>query len=224
MDSRFNPVKKFFSMVGNHAAVYYLLLAAAGFVAFDIPGALRQTNLAVLNRLRPWSFVSLVDGTATGKELDDYVRYYRKVVEVLPEQSDAWGLYAYGTYRQGNVQEAARAYQRAMAIRPDFFWYPYNLGVLALLRGEFHPAVNFFEKALRTTPRGTLEGIVNSPRVYLPLVLLQSPGDVQGFLAGQLRDGYQQAARLLAVSKFFEQNPSARDRAHLPAGLDLQRY
>lgn len=224
MDSGFNPVKKFFSMVGNHAAVYYLLLAVAGFVAFDIPGALRQTNLAVLNRLRPWSFVSLVDGTAAGKELDEYVRYYRKIVEVLPEQADAWGLCGYGAYRQGDVQAAAQAYQRAMALRPDFFWYSYNLGVMAFARGEFSLAETYFEKALRTTPRGTLEGIVGSPRVYLPLVLLQSPDDAQGFLARQLRDGYQQAARLLALSKFLEQNPSTSNRAAIPADLDIQLY
>lgn len=195
-------MRKFIGLIRVILFRHLTLYATIGVVIavlFDGRLMMKNINLAVLNRLRPESVEPLVDNTFSTIKLDDYSRYYKKVTEVLPDLADAFGLYGYTLYRQGKTQEAKDAYQNAVKLDPDFFWFHYNLGLLYFHDQQFEKAAESMRKGLSVDKITTFTFIINSPRLYLPLILHQTH-DVKSYIVSKYETDLKRAMVVYQVS------------------------
>ena len=55
-------------------------------------------------------------------------------------------------YKQGRLDDAMRAYQKALAIDPQLAWAHYNIGTVLQDRDRHDDAMRAFEKALAVDP------------------------------------------------------------------------
>ncbi|MCS1408599.1 MAG: Photosystem I assembly protein Ycf3 [Verrucomicrobia subdivision 3 bacterium] len=94
-------------------------------------------------------------------EISAALKTLRKATELLPNHPQAWNLLALTYHRSGDAKEAARAYQKALEVDPNFVVARYNLGYLLLENEEFKAAESQFK---------TYEILVdNDPRVWVKM-------------------------------------------------------
>jgi tetratricopeptide (TPR) repeat protein len=155
-------------------------------------------RIKVINHLMPGSFQYLIDHSY-GKEsvnvekMKPYVRFYSKVVEFFPERSDGFSMLGYCYYALGEKARAVVAYQKALQIKPDFFWFNYNLALIYFKGGQFQNALPFLEKAVRSNLVDTFDFVDRSKVIYRSL-LLEDPQffkDSQGRYLRALQKSYE---------------------------------
>src|SRR5690349_13715134 len=103
--------------------VIYLLVG--GMVYFGLSGkqALKDAQIATLNRIRPESFDPLIDfmkarKPLTEKEWAEYIFYYKKVSEYITPSTDMFGMLGFCYYAHGEQGKAITAYQKAIQLDP----------------------------------------------------------------------------------------------------------
>ncbi len=150
-----------------------------------------RARTATLNNYMPAAYEPLVEFIEShgqknnGQIRSQYVEYYEKVVEFVPDQADAYALLGFCYYYLGETQKAVSAYQRAMFLNPRFFWSAYSLGVIYFKSKEYVSALAAFKSALAASPETTLATLRYS-QVYRPLIRIVEPQ-----LPMRLQNGYQ---------------------------------
>lgn len=73
-------------------------------------------------------------------------------VELAPDRTLAWCLYAEASHRSGSLELAAEAYRRAIGLAPRFVRAYNNLGLVLAEQGRGEAAIKVFEAALSIEP------------------------------------------------------------------------
>ncbi|MBF0444513.1 MAG: tetratricopeptide repeat protein [Magnetococcales bacterium] len=84
--------------------------------------------------------------------LDKAEIWYKKSLEIKPENSIALCNYATALKGQGRVAEAIINFKKAITIQPDYGDAHSNLGIVLLEEGEFEVAVSCLQKAISLNP------------------------------------------------------------------------
>lgn len=83
--------------------------------------------------------------------LDEAIGHYRQALELAPEDAGNWNTYGFLHLLTGDTAEAARAFERSIAIRPSADVLA-NFGTLRAWSGEHEAAVALYRKALELDP------------------------------------------------------------------------
>ena len=176
-------------------------------------GELRY-KIRELNRIVPPNFSYLTQPVELGRthprELIPYAFFYEKVTAYFPEQPDAWGMLGFCRYYQGDPALAEDAYRQAMELNPQFFWYPYDLGVIHFNSGDFEQAEELFQKALSCNPQIALGLLDNSRMIYR--LILHDSGLTAVDIQRRLQEGYQSAKTLVQESQRQLRSPNIDNR------------
>ena len=204
-----HKILKIFLYLSKRAIVFYLVVLAASFLIVDYKKVTFGVKIRYLNKIMPDSFYDLADFAEGQKKLTPermlmYTHFYEKVVTFFPERADAFGMLGFCYYYLGRIDQAKIAYQRAAELNPDFFWFHYNLGLIAYNSNRYDEAVHFFNKALVVEQDSTLNYIKSSKVIYRSILL-----DHQDFAQKttmRLKKAYHEAHDLLQQSVFLEKN------------------
>jgi tetratricopeptide (TPR) repeat protein len=99
------------------------------------------------------AYYSLASTHAHEGDQDAAEKYYRKALEMDPENAAAWvnlGLEVY--LEKGMLYEAETCYRRALELRPDYATAVFNLGYLAQLGNRPAEAESLYHEAARLDP------------------------------------------------------------------------
>lgn len=112
------------------------------------------------------------------------VEVFRKVTEIQPDSSWGYQLLGVSYHLQGNLEEAAKNYEKAILLGPSAASYS-NLGTILYRQGKFGQAAEKYEKAIELKP--------GSPATHRNL------GDAYSKLgrAREARHAYEKAVVLL---------------------------
>ncbi|MFI5163845.1 MAG: tetratricopeptide repeat protein [Bacteroidia bacterium] len=75
--------------------------------------------------------------------------YYKKAIEILPDNTEA--LYNAGVcyYGMGDAENARKVYEQALKVSPEYTSAANNLGVIYFERKEYEPAKKYFLQAIK---------------------------------------------------------------------------
>jgi len=140
-------------------------------------GAAFQLDHVHPNYVHYVNLAQLSQNTAAPKEesLNDFKKYYKQLVRIMPNKSEAYGMLGYLDYHLGNQEAAIDQYQRAIEINPHFFWFFHNLGILYYQNEQYADAVKMFQQALDKDKKFALQFITLSKKVYMPLIYRKHP-------------------------------------------------
>jgi len=159
--------------------------------------------MATLSRLRPsYEYIKKYERnevTYDAEVFKEYEYYYRKVVEFMPDRSDALGLLGYIAYQQGQVVRSLEYYKEAMQIHPQLFNFLYNAGVVLFRTKNYQSASEFLKEAVKRDVDSNVY-LTSVSVVYLPL--FTELNDLKGFIVGRFRRAYTNAYKALVLSLF----------------------
>lgn len=196
-------MKKLIHIIAR-VALLYLIAFGVIYLITDMDTAINKTRLATLNRLRLENYQSLYELSQGKTEvdrdaLDKHELYFRKVSQYIPRRADAHGMHGFCLYYQGREAKAINAYERSREINAQFFWYHYNLGAIYFNDKDYPKAVDALKIALSLDPKLTYAFILQSQRIYLPILLSQSD-DIKSLIQKQYRHARRESFRMLYVS------------------------
>lgn len=163
-----------------------------------------------LNDLMPKSYDDLIAFQQEGGQekekhsLNQYLIYYQKVVEYLPQSAVAYGTLGFCYFHQGDYDKSMVFYQKAVALAPYFFWFHYNLGALHFAKGNYEEATRSFQTALKTDFETSLQFFYRS-KIYTDF--FRGHEDFNNTLSEGLKMGYRQSQRMLVLSNYYRENP-----------------
>ncbi len=160
----------------------------------------QKARAVTLNHFMPSSYdylIGLADGTDQPEEsrFDQYVLYYKKVTEYLPQMPEAYALLGFCYAQLGRQELAVEQYQQALSLNPRIMHYYLDLGILYLDQGNMAAAKAMLEKAVQCDLQDTLV-FESASRVYFPLIQ-QEGEDFSQNAVQQARANYRKAFRLL---------------------------
>lgn len=97
--------------------------------------------------------------------LEEAVAGYRQVLNLFPENFDAYNNLGVLYHSQGRIGEAIGLYQKALTIKPQFPEALNNLGVSLKDQGKFEEAIECHNKALKIRPND-IEALNNLGAAY----------------------------------------------------------
>ena len=125
--------------------------------------ALELVQKAVaLDRSSPQVYWALGYVYLNSEQYDDASSAAKQAVELAPNYADGFGLLAFVNYVQGNMEEAIRYTQKAMALNPYYTYeYPLNLGRSYYTLGRYAEAIEALQEALEHNQNA------QAPRLFL---------------------------------------------------------
>jgi len=168
-----------------------------------------RIEIMMINLFKPSSFIPFVRFIGHPKNspkafLSSLLYYYERIIEFAPERAEAHGILGYNYYHLDKHKKATVFYLEAMRLNPNFFWFPYNLGIIHYKNGDYTQAADLFKTAMHIKPEYTLKSI------YLSKIYSQIR-DAENFhfnLEKRLQLAYQKCYALLALSYHHAGNPS----------------
>ena len=163
-----------------------------------------------LNNCMPTSMNYLID-VAQGRvkpervQLEPYLRYYRRVTQLLPRAGEGYALLGYCYAHVGETDKAIAAYARASALNPYSYSYLYNQGLLEYRRGNYSRTVDILRATEKSNEALNQHLILNS-HLYAPL--RQEFSNFDGYLKNTLAQAYKNMRFILTLSLYFENFPS----------------
>lgn len=184
--------------------VLYAAVAVVGVLMFDVGDMIATAQLKTLNRLR-YPEMTEVAVFAENPQAGDFQKlekhwfYYKKVSQFLPKETDHIGLWGFCSFYLGKYDEAVKAYKMALKQAPGFFWFHHNLGIVYYHQKNYVLAAEHFHQALASDPNLSIQFILASRRLYLPMIFAQTK-DVEAKVKGDLKQGYEDVQKLLVKS------------------------
>jgi len=168
----------------------------------------QKARAVTLNHFMPASYeylLGLADGTVEPEEnkFNQYVIYYKKVTEYLPNMPEAYALLGFCYAQLGRQVLAIEHYQRALDLNPRVMHYYLNLGILFLEKGEVLTAKTLLEKGAQASLDDTLR-FESTSRIYFPFIQ-EGEAFTQNVIQ-QARNNYRKTFRLLIVILSRQQN------------------
>lgn len=219
---------KFIRSFPQRLIFIYVVLLAVFIFLLNGRTIIYKVQLQTLNRIKPESFQPLRDSiekqsVIDTRKLQDYIFYYERVARyVQPLSGDIFGALGYCYYLSGDVDRADNSFKQAMKLSPEYFWYPYNLGILALQKRNSDAALKYFQLAEKADSEKTLLSIVSSIQIYMPLIFNRNEEPVP-WLAERLAEGFHQKNVLLLYSEAFSRINQSQDSAEKKEADELIR-
>ncbi len=160
------------------------------------PSILNKVQRQTLNRIKPESFMPLKEymessTPAAVQNIDEYIFYYTKAAQYIqPPSGDIFGMLGYCYSVSGRWDLAQEYFEKAYRLDPHYFWYPYNLGILALRENDAKKARDYFESARTMNKERTTLTTLGSLQMYMPLTFNREE-DLVLWLARRLDDAIQ---------------------------------
>jgi len=225
----------FFRFLLSRAAFFYLVLGLLSFALVDYKRIAFTYKIRVLNTIMPHSLRFMVDtverggprietssprgGQAPSGEMTRAIGFYARVADFFPEQADAWGMLGFCFYHTGQTAKSYAAYQKALELNSEVFWYHYNLGVLNYNFGEFAKARQHFQNALKLAPLPTLQFIDGSKVIYRSIMI--DAGLTGKDLQQRLGEGYRNTAALARDCDARLNSPQLRNKPIVRQGIRI---
>jgi len=200
----------------------HILIIAGGYAK-----AKKEGEFSRLGHIMPRSFDDFAQRIQGNREFDEnklqeYVKYYLKIVELFPQKADAYGLLGFCYYHLNHPQEAIEAYRQAIEINPHFFWFHYNLGLIHFKGGHYPEAIETMKNALTKSEKVALVFIRFSKRIYHP-ILTKRTDDLQSFLRQTFKDAYHHCYRILVLSHYkLQKYQEGAQIAHYAISQDIK--
>lgn len=180
-------------------------------------------NLRQLNFMMPTNYDYLLDlekkhQPADREKIRGYIEFYLKVIEVLPERADAYGMLGFCYYYLGDFESAVKAYQEALRLKPEEFWFSYNLGAIYYNLKAYSQARVYFNKSTSYDLNQTYSYILNSREIYMPILKKFDKPEVE--VQNRLVEAYQFSKNLNHQLTAASQNKSVS----LPAQLVVRIF
>ncbi len=78
------------------------------------------------------------------QRFQDGVRYFQKVLEILPSfEALAYSHLGFCYFYLGDVSQAVAMYQKAIEMKPYLYTLPYDMALISLRRGDYRNALKF---------------------------------------------------------------------------------
>jgi tetratricopeptide (TPR) repeat protein len=125
--------------------------AIGGMIALSLISNWNAGSMA--EDMNPDAYYCLATTLAQQGDLDGSERYYRRALELNPDDASAWvnlGLYVYEA--KGMLEQAESCYRRSLTARPDYAVAVYNLARMAESRGRPGEAEWLYREAIRLDP------------------------------------------------------------------------
>lgn len=133
------------------------------------------------------------------------LRYYRNLIRMFPDLSQAWGALAFCYYHYGDDRKAIRYYKKAIELEPDVFGFYYNSGYLYVKLKKYDEAIAILKQAMEKTPNSTLE----YPYVVIPDETGKGGGADHQQTMLNLRNIYEQCYKLMIFSLWSKKDYAA---------------
>ncbi len=193
-------------------AIFFLkgLITLGLFIYFSqsIVREYKTAKFARLNSLLPSFdyFIKTVEegGRFEPAALKHYRDYFKQVTKTIEGRADAYGMLGFCEYYLGNIPQAIAAHQKAIKIKPDFFWFHYNLGMIYYKNNQYPEAVESFTKAIETNLDINFKFMANS-KIYLDILTAVPSSEV---LTDKIKTGYRDGFTMLVLSEYRLKNYS----------------
>jgi len=171
-----NKVLRFLRWLLSRAMVFYLLLFVLHMFIVNYENVVFGLKIRILDNTMPSSFQHLIDIStkdepANKEFIKEYMMFYVRIAAFFPDRADAYNMLGYCFYKNGQLNDAVKSYQKAISIESDFFWPYYNLGLLYLKNGYYAQAREQFAKAVETDSKRALEIIKGSTIIYRGILI-----------------------------------------------------
>ncbi len=210
--------------LGSRVLVFYLVLGGVGYALIDKEKYNQGVRVRTLNNLMPASYAPLIAVSYKGEPMDSrqwrrYGNYYREVIRFYPDMAEAYALLGFCYFYRGHPDKARTFYEQAYQRDPRFFWFPYQLGVLAMKAGRYEEAAGWFGRAARQPSlRYTLAVLKRGSVIYTPIMneavsrLGISPG-------ARIQEAYQTAQKI----RWLIEQKKVRDKRVLQRIAEMLR-
>jgi tetratricopeptide (TPR) repeat protein len=118
--------------------------------------------------------------------LTDYAGFYKKVVELFPDQAEGYGFLGYIYFYTGEKTKALEAYRKALELKPYFFYYAYNLLIIQIHLHDEQGANETLERALKMNSDVAID-LMGSSNLYKDIFHFIKGLD-RAFLEKRLKD------------------------------------
>lgn len=205
------PWKRGLTYLGTRTVTFYLILYVISNLLIDYDRIRFGLKIRILNQSMPVSFqylIELAEGQrkAGAEELMKYIRFYERVVVFFPDRADAFGLLGFCYYHLGLKDKALAAFFKAHQLKPNFFWYPYNLGILHMELKNIQQAAKYWQMALSADFQETLN-FMNGSKVIYRSLFMHDP-DYNRILPVRLRNAYQRCQQWVEIVKKIQKKES----------------
>lgn len=187
------------------AVSVYLIFILLTLTFFDYKKVFTHARSASLGRLS-FSFEYLIDCIKKNQKLDQkilgyYQHYFEKLIDIMPNTADTYGVLGFVYYRLGEQQKAIWAYQKAIERYPKYFTFLHNLGLLYFKGGDFPKAIESFTKALQVTVSESLF-LAMSSQIYNSYFISLDSKDLNSEIKTKFSATYRQNYLMLVLSYF----------------------
>ncbi len=206
------------------AGKWLSLLCVFLLFCFLISREFHKAQLRTLNYFMPSSYEVLLDPAAPASQdtLGRYIIYYKIISALSRGNADADVLLGYCYSRMGRNDTAVSYLEKAAGLKPQSFWVYYDAGVLYLKENDFPKAGQMLGQAINVVPQTALEALYSS-KIYLDI--LTGQGIQPQTVAGRLNKGYQDAYRLLMLTRqIIAKQVLPQDAASLIRSINVQIF
>lgn len=139
---------------------------------FSQKESLSRAHIRRLNSLMPKTYDFLFQDEVSKARLKMYKAYYEAVLNVFPNNDQAYAMLGFYFYQIGDLTQARINYEKAHALVPNFFWNSYNLVSVYLDLNEYTKAAAMLQSSLKIEPGESIQKIMSS-RIYQQIIVDQ---------------------------------------------------
>lgn len=146
-----------FRWVLTRAGTAYLVFFLVIGYFVDLDMVWKTSRLRSLNRLMPL-FDDLAGVVSQGRTLKkeqwkEYIDYYKKVAELIPEDAGPYFFLGFCRAQIGEEKGVIKYFRSAAEKASRIFWFDYNLGMALYNDGQYEEAISWLEKTIADRPQ-----------------------------------------------------------------------
>ncbi|MCB9771482.1 MAG: tetratricopeptide repeat protein [Candidatus Omnitrophica bacterium] len=177
-----------FKKLSRLTIMLYVFACAFIFIVGDCYRAWDHVITSTLSRYMPsYDYLIKFDHdrrTFDLKKMQEFERYYRKVVEFMPLLPEAHAMLGFCYFYNGESVKAAKAYESAIRLYPKVFNFHYNLGIIALKKDDYVKVLTHFKNSIEIPPLENISFIV-ATRMYQPFLPFARQPDTLALAMGE---------------------------------------
>lgn len=195
----------FLFFVASRVLILYVIVVILFSQLFNVGNILDRAKAEELNEIMPsFGYLDTYDerqGPFDPERLEEYIHYYTKVNEFLPNEADVLSLLGYCYYYKNDIPRSVSYYQKAIKKNDHIFWFYYNLGVIYYKQKDYDRAIDYLQKAIDKKPEHALmfAGYSRSFRR-----IAHGASNFKEALEARVKDGYARALALLVMANYQE--------------------
>ena len=136
-----------FFLVGKSvitAGILGIFLLSIKGILSDYPKLKVDAQSARLDRIQPYyEYLFKNDENPSlwdKREIQEFVIFYKQVCRYMSDNAEAYGMLGFFYHFLNQDSKAIEFYKKSIELKPKFFWFHYDLGVLYLQKGSFAQA------------------------------------------------------------------------------------